>query len=361
FTFVSAYITSAYFDGMNVDITGYRQGAVVDHIVIIPSATAATPYTFNWTGIDTVAFSASGGTVHPGYDNPYNQPTFGMDDLTIVRSAGTLTLTLGTNSLVPSDAIGGVTSGTTATVNVKDGNGNPLSYLDVTFSAMPLDLVTGGHLHTNLNVAQVGGFEDPSRMQSTLICTTDLSGSCQLMYVAPEVSGKYEISAAVTGISTLSDSKPITVQSAGLGPLGAGTLILSGSFGQPSCSGGFVQSAHSLNHYGASTLRANLISIARDFFSQSGLQVRVNDMSLPWGGLFDIKNGWTVPHRSHRYGFNADIDWYAGSACQALSASQLTTLMGIIKNDTHKTPVCECDGVVVACGPAISAGTPGNC
>jgi len=81
----SAYITSIYRDGMNIDITGSNQGNVAYQATITPSATSPTPYTFNQTPVDTVTFSASGGTLHPGYVDPYNQPTFGMDNLTITR------------------------------------------------------------------------------------------------------------------------------------------------------------------------------------------------------------------------------------------------------------------------------------
>ncbi len=35
--------------------------------------------------------------------------------------------------------------------------------------------------------------------------------------------------------------------------------------------------------------------------------IYVNDLSLPWGGLFDIVNNFTTPHGGHRDGTNADI------------------------------------------------------
>ena len=32
-----------------------------------------------------------------------------------------------------------------------------------------------------------------------------------------------------------------------------------------------------------------------------------NDISLPTGGLFDYRNGWTKPHSWHRFGMDADV------------------------------------------------------
>jgi hypothetical protein len=33
----------------------------------------------------------------------------------------------------------------------------------------------------------------------------------------------------------------------------------------------------------------------------------INDISLEQGGLFDIGDGWNVPHREHRVGLTADM------------------------------------------------------
>jgi murein endopeptidase len=33
----------------------------------------------------------------------------------------------------------------------------------------------------------------------------------------------------------------------------------------------------------------------------------INDMSLPYGGLFDVNGDWKTPHKTHRIGKSADI------------------------------------------------------
>jgi hypothetical protein len=36
-------------------------------------------------------------------------------------------------------------------------------------------------------------------------------------------------------------------------------------------------------------------------------KIEVNDMSLPFGGLFDINNNWNAPHSSHSRGTSVDV------------------------------------------------------
>jgi hypothetical protein len=254
-----------------------------------------------------------------------------------------LTLTLLSDSIPPSTP--SQSSSTAVIAAVTDSGGNPLPNLSITFSAVPRDLTLGGHLHTNVDLAPAGAFQDPSIMQSITMCTTDVRGSCPLVYVAPEASGSYEITATAAGMSSLSDTKSITVGLQGLGPLGGGILILTGSFNQERCDGNLVESQHSLNHYGVPNLRGYLIQIAHDFFNRTGKQIRVNDMSLPLGGLFDFHNNWAPPHMSHRLGFNADVEWNAGpqGSCAALSSAELSLLKRLIKNYTGKWPVVETD------------------
>ena len=78
FTFNSAYFNSAWNDGMSITVTGKLAGKVVDEKTFIVSAdspatttdpiTKATLEVFNWSRIDEVDFTASGGTPHAGYN-----------------------------------------------------------------------------------------------------------------------------------------------------------------------------------------------------------------------------------------------------------------------------------------------------
>jgi hypothetical protein len=68
------------------------------------------------------------------------------------------------------------------------------------------------------------------------------------------------------------------------------------------------RSQHRLNHFGKQVLLTAIQSIAALYDSlRPGTRLRINDMSLQYGGLFDANNNWNIPHREHRKGINADI------------------------------------------------------
>jgi hypothetical protein len=82
---------------------------------------------------------------------------------------------------------------------------------------------------------------------------------------------------------------------------GAGNYILTGS-----------TASHPDNHYLISQNAVNdLIPAANDFqrkkWNTTGM-MRLNDMSLPWGGLFDFEQYWSEPHHLHRIGKSVDIE-----------------------------------------------------
>lgn len=83
-----------------------------------------------------------------------------------------------------------------------------------------------------------------------------------------------------------------------------------------------IKTTHPDNHYGNATFNQKLESIASNYYekfhcyekaedgSHLGYQaIGVNDMSLPYGGLFDVDNNWKPPHSSpgHAKGLAADI------------------------------------------------------
>jgi hypothetical protein len=68
FTLTSLFLTGAWNDGLNVQITGSLGGSVLDTQTFIVSAAGPTLETLDWTGIDTVSISTSGGTHNPNFD-----------------------------------------------------------------------------------------------------------------------------------------------------------------------------------------------------------------------------------------------------------------------------------------------------
>jgi len=67
--------------------------------------------------------------------------------------------------------------------------------------------------------------------------------------------------------------------------------------------------SHRFNHFGRSEALEALKKIAADYrrdFPKNS-KIAINDISLMWGGLFDIKSDWNPPHQSHRWGYQADV------------------------------------------------------
>ena len=66
FTFVDANLTAAWRDGLDVNVTGLRNGVVIDSLGLTVGTSAPSATAFNWTGIDTVTFTVSGGSAPIG-------------------------------------------------------------------------------------------------------------------------------------------------------------------------------------------------------------------------------------------------------------------------------------------------------
>ncbi|MBU2574699.1 MAG: hypothetical protein KKH28_11550 [Elusimicrobia bacterium] len=66
---------------------------------------------------------------------------------------------------------------------------------------------------------------------------------------------------------------------------------------------------HPDNHYGTQKLIDNLKTIADGYRAvfPSAAPIQINDMSLPWGGIFDINQDWKRPFFGHDTGIDADI------------------------------------------------------
>ncbi len=65
---------------------------------------------------------------------------------------------------------------------------------------------------------------------------------------------------------------------------------------------------HPDNHYTTIYAMTNTWLIAETYYEQTGTTLGINDMSIRWGGLFDINGNWNNPHMSHRRGEDVDID-----------------------------------------------------
>ena len=81
FTLNTFDLTAVWRDDLSVTVKGLLNGVVEDTIKFTPLATAATLETFNWSGINQVSISATGGPHHVGYSGSGNQVA--IDNLTV--------------------------------------------------------------------------------------------------------------------------------------------------------------------------------------------------------------------------------------------------------------------------------------
>jgi hypothetical protein len=168
-------------------------------------------------------------------------------------------------------------------------NGKPLPGVPVQLMARPVQN-SGGHIHDGDR--PVGSFSVKSGK-------TGGDGKFVSIYTASQFGGIERIIVTAAGVT---DSVADTVKVDSLVQFsGAGDYSLTGS-----------TDSHPNNHYLVSqNAISDLISAADSFavkdWNTTGT-MRLNDMSLPWGGLFDIDINWTTPHRAHRIGKSVDIE-----------------------------------------------------
>lgn len=86
FTFNSVFLTAAWYDNLQVTVTGFQGGIPVtgDNRTVTLSATTPTLFAFNWTNVDRISFTPFGGTQHVGYAG--SGVFFLMDNLDVVTT-----------------------------------------------------------------------------------------------------------------------------------------------------------------------------------------------------------------------------------------------------------------------------------
>ena len=82
FDFDGAYFTGGYKDGLNVDISGWRDGSMVDNTTITVSSTAPMWVGLDWANVDELRFHSYGGTLNPDHGGLETYYHFAMDNFT---------------------------------------------------------------------------------------------------------------------------------------------------------------------------------------------------------------------------------------------------------------------------------------
>src|SRR5208283_1373459 len=82
FDLVSAYLTAAWNDNLQVELKGYSGSTLVYDNTYTLSATVPRLIQFNYLGVTAVQFISSGGTPHPGYAGSGEH--FVMDNVSLI-------------------------------------------------------------------------------------------------------------------------------------------------------------------------------------------------------------------------------------------------------------------------------------
>jgi hypothetical protein len=201
---------------------------------------------------------------------------------------------------------------------------------------------TGGHVHNTqrppgkftTGSGVTGGSTSPAPPGS-LTDDSGASGFLDLTYGAPEASGVTSVNA--TGVAIVNGATVF------FGPATFTIGVLFGGLGAVSATGLAVQTQSnnhdSSNGNGSPALASALADMAAQFTAILQAQraavptVRVTAISLPQGGLFDFQTQWAPPHRSHRFGNDADV------GIRELTRRQRAALAAAIRLAGLTTPV----------------------
>jgi hypothetical protein len=182
----------------------------------------------------------------------------------------------------------------------------PLTNYSVVISAKMI-LPSGGHEHsTQPSQDLLGEFRDiqtNATGKGTITTVTDEEGKIKLDFTAPEFSGQLQIMATST-TEEAEDNKELVVRVPNLVEVGeSNDYYLTGK----------VTGKHTVNHFFCSqTAITELVKAAKEFkrskWNTTG-RMQLNDMTLEWGGLFDLDGNWSNKdgHDSHRIGRSVDI------------------------------------------------------
>ncbi|HUI30829.1 MAG TPA: hypothetical protein VLX91_11470 [Candidatus Acidoferrales bacterium] len=203
------------------------------------------------------------------------------------------------------------------TVTVTRG-GKPLPNYGVTTTASMI-LPSGGHAHLNQPPqAEMGELEDYVHHvdgNGTITTLTDGDGNIFIDFTAPEFSGNVLMTASST-TENVSAHDTISVMVPGF--VNFRDLIFLPNRARPYAFQQTTQTAidnHPDNNWCTPEAGDQFFLGILDFYFLSGsadgggTYLSINDMSLPWGGLFDaLYSNWQPPHSAHRIGLSIDIN-----------------------------------------------------
>ena len=181
----------------------------------------------------------------------------------------------------------------------------PKAGVAVTFKVDVVPM-TGGHGHHD--ASRPKGFVPASGV-------TNANGEIKLTFQASEVAGSHTITATCDSCSNKTADKKVDVLVPDLAPISPNpSKNPDGSYqyaftavdpGHVGTSGGRQRGEYYLTAEAAKNLDVLINNFAEEGWGIVGL----NDASLNWGGLYDLKNNWSKPHSEHHVGEAIDISF----------------------------------------------------
>jgi hypothetical protein len=182
----------------------------------------------------------------------------------------------------------------------------PLPYR-VKLTSLPVDS-SGGHSHTANR--PTGYFGDSIRDTVKTKEFETGADTLRTSYLASMFGGKERIIATLTAFVAIADTDTVVVRVPGLQPLPSGNHNL------------ITYTSHEASHRhslsnsnnGLPAIVTAISQAVRQYASEYGMSgdifLAAVDMSLPWGGEFDINGNWQSPHEYHRLGISIDFSSY---------------------------------------------------
>ena len=207
---------------------------------------------------------------------------------------------------------------------------------------------SGGHNHIGDRPAGLF-LNEAGDSVITITKETGVNGQFSVVYESSKFGGEEKIIATAAATPSVSDTDKLLVKVRSLDTLTASAIYeLVGApdnhtgTNDPCRTAESLKSLHNQNHFGTGALISVVQNIAASFDSlHPGIRLRINDMSLKSGGLFDIDNKWRTPHREHKLGKNADIGFEGIDTTNSCVSINRRDLARLIRNYTQLDPLSE--------------------
>jgi len=254
------------------------------------------------------------------------------------KSAGPSLLSI---SAVPAGAVPGGSA--QVSVQALGSLGNPMPDVEISLSADAVE-GSGGHNHNSARPAGLLSAEGIPPAQSITV-KTGADGKFTAVYTAGLFGGFETVTARAAGLADVSTSTVIEVKFPGLAALSPSALAVKYNLTSNAAD-------HFNTHFGVPSAVNRIAGLSADYYSQTGGNIAgINDMTLEYGGVFDVNSDWMPPHELHKDGKSVDIDRCAVSASQQILVNQ--KLMDKLMRAAGSVRIAETpQGTLQCAGPA---------